>query len=180
MTTKSTKTTKKAAAKKAVKVVSKKAATKSAKKAAAKKSATKSVKAVKQPIKKTVGQPTKVLSVDNGKQNVTLSTTKLTFDSLIDKEHSISPVEAEKIAEDRVTHEDERPPNAELTIPEIISRAWDEVKGADDPPLSGCVPSHIDKVYTHAQGIIKGNSPQVGDTMLARLEQAVSRLMKEK
>jgi hypothetical protein len=94
-----------------------------------------------------------------------------------DTAHSISVAEAEKIAESRVTHDDERPPTT-LDVPELFSRAWDAVKGASDPLLSECAPSHVDKFYSHGQRILAGNSPQEGDTQLARFEQKVFELKK--
>jgi len=93
-----------------------------------------------------------------------------------DTAHSLAP---EKIADERVTHDDERPPNSDLSVPEVISRAWDEVKGAGDPPLRACVPSHVEKFLAHGERILTGSAPLEGDTLLARFEQAVLRLKTE-
>ncbi len=65
-----------------------------------------------------------------------------------------------------------------LSVPEIVTRAWDEVRGSD-PSFEDCVPPHRDKLNFHAQGILKGDAPMSGDTQIARFEQAVSKL-KEK
>jgi hypothetical protein len=176
-TKKSTKTTKKAtvkaAAKKPVKTAKKLAESKSAK------------KPVRRQAKPTEPETTKVLTVKNGKSNVTVSTTKPATELdkakaaglAVEAPDSITPEQAEKIAETRVTHEDERPPNSNLTIPELVARAWDEVRDTD-PPLSDCVQSHVEKYLSHAQVILKGSSPLSGSTRLALFEQAVNRLMK--
>jgi hypothetical protein len=66
-----------------------------------------------------------------------------------------------------------------LDVPKLFSRAWDAIKGASDPPLGECAPSHVDKFYSHGQRILAGNSPQEGDTQLARFEQEVFELKKE-
>jgi hypothetical protein len=151
---------------------------KTAKKLAESKSTKKPVRRAAKPAEP---ESVKVLTVANGESKVAVNTTtsdKLTFDSLIDKDHSITPEQAEKIAENRVTHEDERPPNSNLTIPELAARAWDEVRDTD-PPLSACVQSHVEKYLSHAQVILKGSSPLGGSTRLALFEQAVARLMRE-
>jgi hypothetical protein len=179
------KSSKKAVTKAVVKVAKKPSkALKTAKKLAESKPVKKSVR---RPAKPAEPETTKVLAVKNGESNVTVSTTKP--DTELDKAkaaglvveapNSISPEQAEKIAESRRTHEDERPPNSNLTIPELVARAWDEVRDTD-PPLSDCVQSHVEKYLSHAQVILKGSSPLGGSTRLALFEQAVNRLMKEK
>jgi hypothetical protein len=183
--------------KKAIKTVSKKTAVKVAAKKSAKTPNTAKKLAESKPVKKPVRRPAKpaepvpakVLAVDNGESNVKVSTTKPGAVTELDKAKavgqvveapdSITPEQAEKIAETRVTHEDERPPT-KLSVPEIFSIAWELVKTPGDPPFSQCVGSHVDKFYSHGQAILKGNSPQEGSTQLARFERAVSRLTKEK
>lgn len=95
--------------------------------------------------------------------------------TVTDTAHSITPEQAEQIAETRVTHDDVRPAT-KLDVPDVLSRAWEAVKGASDPPLANCAPSHIDKFYYHGQRILAGGSPQPGDTLLARFEQKVFEL----
>lgn len=63
---------------------------------------------------------------------------------------------------------------------EIAAAAWVQVKDDDDPMLADCVPTHIEKLQSHANAILAGSAPQSGDTLLARFEQAVYRLTKEK
>jgi hypothetical protein len=144
-------------------------------------------KPARRPAKPAEPETTKVLAVKNGESNVTVSTSKPDAAELdkakavglvVEASDSITPEQAEKIAETRVTHEDERPPNSNLTIPELVARAWDEVRDTD-PPLSDCVQSHVEKYLSHAQVILKGSSPLSGSTRLALFEQAVNRLMKE-
>jgi hypothetical protein len=106
-----------------------------------------------------------------------VETPKPTPPTVVDTAHSITPAQAEQIAEVRVTHDDVRPPT-KLDVPDVLSRAWDAVKGVSDPPLAECAPSHIDKFYFHGQRILAGGSPQPGDTLLARFEQKVFELMK--
>lgn len=66
----------------------------------------------------------------------------------------------------------------EQTPEKIISDAWHEVKGDGDPEFDQCVPTHREKFNSHAQAILNGASPMLGDTCLARFEQKVAELMK--
>lgn len=64
------------------------------------------------------------------------------------------------------------------TPEKVIWAAWHETKDAGDPEFDQCVPTHREKFYSHAQAVLSGGSPMVGDTQIARFEQAVSRLNK--
>jgi hypothetical protein len=191
MTTK--KPTKKPASKKAVKSepakTAKALAAKKPSKTAKKLAESKPVKKpVRRPVKPAEPEPVKLLAVENSQSNVTVNTTKpdaIELDKakaaglVVEAPNSITPEQAEKISESRVTHEDERPPNSEPELQTIAEQAWHNVKGEGDPELKNCVFTHQEKFQHHANGILKNGSPMSGDTLLARFEREVARLNKE-
>lgn len=79
----------------------------------------------------------------------------------------------EKLSDDQAAH-------PELASDAVISQAaWNEIRG-DDPEWDACVQTHREKFMAHAESILAGGTPLVGDSALARFEQVVSRIAKEK
>jgi len=154
-----------------------KKSTKKPSKKAAPKAESKPVKVIKKAAKKVKEKVAKVLSAANGENRVNVSVSAPPKAVIEDKDHSISVEQAEKIADTWTSHDDWRAeqPNP----PSIAEEAWHNVKDASDPELKDCVASHQEKFSAHAEAILKGSSPQAGDTIYARFEQEVARLNKE-
>lgn len=62
------------------------------------------------------------------------------------------------------------------SVLDVARKAWAAVKGATDPEFDACVPTHRDKFLSHCESVLKGNSPQAGETHLARFEQKCAEL----
>lgn len=171
-------------------MTTKKPPKKAAKKSPTKKTAKKSVSKVKrtpkaeiQPVQNGAGKPT----VTQTNHALVVASSPITkFDSAAfagvpvvvgggDIGAHVESIQAVEQKNEELLDEAARHP---LAVPEICAKAWDEIRG-DDPPFAQCAGTHQEKFLSHAQGIIRGGSPMVGDTQLARFEQAVSRLMAE-
>lgn len=159
----------------------KKSTKKAPKKSAVKKAVSEVKKTVKKAAKKVVKAVTPDVKTTNG-VSVTHTVAK-TPKEIMDKLHKTpSPflphaVHAEAIqAIENENNEVAVEPKHDGSAVAVARLAWHEVKDAGDPEFDQCVSTHRDKLMDHADGILKGGSPMIGETMLARFEQAVSRL----
>jgi len=68
--------------------------------------------------------------------------------------------------------------NSAADVAPIAAAAWDTVRGDGDATFADSIPTYKEQLIAHAQSALKTGA-QVGDTSLARFEQAVAGLRNE-